>query len=387
MSNTFEITTPLPARGSATALRQQLIEHLERSRPKVGDRFLSDYELTRIARLSRPTVRRALDDLQREGWIERRPGVGTFIGPRAGLVIEQTDGNGKSAGGRSQQRTVRLALLIHMLGDLVHDWYVAGLIAGVDSAAEETGVSIELLGHRDGEVATAVRRLGQSKPDVLAFAAPSLHHAMLIGEGRRLNIPCIGTGTLMATLALPTVVEDGEDGARRAVRLLAEQGHRRIGLISPTFPLPWVFQRRRGFLAGLAEAGLEHDEGMALWLDTPHDSPQAVEQLEHYLARRRPTAIVLSSWVVMQAIWPLVRDRGLVIPRDLSVVSFDQHPSMPMWLGNVKPTTVNMPLAEMGRHLAQMARQLSDGKAIDPLVTLPCPLIAGDSVAPPASKS
>src|ERR1700759_2033613 len=122
MSNGFEITLPLPSRGSATALRQQLLQHLERIKPKVGDRFLSDLELTRIAGLSRPTVRRALDDLQREGWIERRPGIGTFIGPRAGLLVPP---NGHMALAHPSQRTVRLALMVHMLGDLVHDWYVA----------------------------------------------------------------------------------------------------------------------------------------------------------------------------------------------------------------------------------------------------------------------
>src|SRR5439155_16422213 len=99
-------------------------------------------------------------------------------------------------------------------------------------------------------------------------------------------------------------------------------------------------------LAGLAEARIEHDEGMALWVETPHDSPEATNQLEHFLTQRRPTAVVLSSWVIMQAIWPLVRDRGLLVPRDLSIVSFDQHPSMAMWLGNVNPTSINMPLAD-----------------------------------------
>jgi LacI family transcriptional regulator len=384
MSNPFEITTPLPARGSATALRQQLIEHLERSRPRVGDRFLSDFELTQIARLSRPTVRRALDDLQREGWIERRPGVGTFIGPRAGMFLDQPNGHDGKANGGTRQRTVRLALLVHLLGDFVHDWYVAGLIAGIDAAAEETGVSLELLGHRDGEVAAAVRRLGQSKPDVLAFAAPALRHSQLIGEARRLSIPCIGTGTLMASLGLPSIVEDGEDGARRAVKLLVEQGHRRIGLISPTFPLPWIFQRRNGYLAGLNDAGIEHDEGLTLWLET-HDTPDAAQQLQRYLERRKPTAVLLSSWVIMQTIWQLVRDGGLSIPRDLSVVSFDQHQSMESWMGHVKPTTVNMPLLEMGRRLALMARQVADGKLTDPTpLTLPCPLSLGDSVGPPS---
>jgi LacI family transcriptional regulator len=273
-----------------------------------------------------------------------------------------------------------------MLGDFVHDWYVAGLIAGIDSAAEETGVSLEMLGHRDGEVAAAVRRLGRSKPDVLAFAAPALRHSQLIGEARRLNIPCIGTGTLMASLGLPSIVEDGEDGARRAVQLLIEQGHRRIGFLSPTFPLPWIFQRRNGYLAGLKQAGIEHDEGLTLWLET-HDTAEAGAALQAYLDRRKPTAVLLSSWVIMQTVWQLVRDGGLVIPRDLSVISFDQHQSMEIWMGHVKPTTVNMPLLEMGQHLARMARAVADGQAVEPLLTLPCPLVLGDSVGPPFAES
>src|SRR3954471_23125763 len=174
MSTAFELTIPLPARGSATALRQQLLQHLERSRPKVGDRFLSDLELTRIARLSRPTVRRALDDLEREGWIERRPGIGTFIGPRAGLSLPIRH----DSSGSSTRQAVRVALLIHMLGDFGHDWYASGVMAGIDLAAEETGVSLELLGNRDGDVKSVSRRLLQSRPDVLAFCAPPLKHTV-----------------------------------------------------------------------------------------------------------------------------------------------------------------------------------------------------------------
>src|SRR4051812_23528826 len=128
MLKSFEISTPLPARGSAVALRRQLIDHLLRIKPDVGERFLSDHELSRIAGLSRPTVRRALDDLEREGWIERRPGIGTFIGPRAGVTLNfrhDENGNGQT------KRAVRLALMIHMLGDLGHDWYTGGVIAGI----------------------------------------------------------------------------------------------------------------------------------------------------------------------------------------------------------------------------------------------------------------
>ncbi len=373
MLKCFEISAPLPPRGSASALRQQLVEHIIRIRPGVGERFLSDHELSKIAGLSRPTVRRALDDLERDGWIERRPGVGTFIGPRAGLSMPlRFDGEG------SIRRATRLALMIHMIGDLGHDWYASGIIGGVDAAAEETGVSLELLGDRDCDVKTISRRLLQSRPDVLAFAAPPLRHTILMGEAHRLDIPCIGTGTLLGSIGLPTVCEDGHDGIRHAVRHLFDRGHRRIGLMMGQFALPWVFQRYQGFMTGLEDVGLEPDEGMVAWLRLRDDADTA-SQVEHFLDRRQPTALIFGSWVLVPHFAPLVKSGRIVVPRDLSVVTFDQHPGLSNWLG-VKPTCIALPLMEMGRQLARMARALATGQTIDPSTTLPCNLVEGESV-------
>ena len=387
MVKTFEITGPLPPRGSAAALREQLRDHLLRTRPSVGEKFFSDHELARIAQLSRPTVRRALDELERDGWIERRPGIGTFIGPRAAISIHLPhDGrtNGHANSTHRERRTVRLALLMHMIGDFAHDWYVAGLIRGIDGAAEEHGVSLELLGNRDGDVAAVSRRMLQTRPDVLAFAAPALKLTPLLCEARRLEIQCIGTGTLVGNLGFPAVMEDGEDGMRRGVKYLAERGHRRIGLIVPPFALPWTFQRRLGYMEGMTDAGLDADEGMVLWLDH-HDEPEGTRLVKEYLERRQPTAIVLASWTVAAAIAPLVQSGELSIPDDLSVVCFDQHPGVRESLGVPSVTTIDIPLEEMGRRLAYMSRKLAMNETIEQIVKLPCPLVEGASVAPPAA--
>jgi DNA-binding LacI/PurR family transcriptional regulator len=355
-------------------LRRQLTEHLVRSRPTVGERFLSDHELARITRLSRPTVRRALNDLERDGWIERRPGSGTFIGPRAGIAL----GLGHSAD-PPMKRTLRLALMTHLLGDFSHDWYAGGVMRGIDSAAEECGLSLELLGDRDGDIKSISRRLIQSRPDVLAFAAPPLRHVAVMGEARRLDIPCIGTGTLLGSIGVPSVAEDGRAAMSDAVAHLVERGHDRIGLIMGPFNLPWVFQRRQGYVDGLVRCGIEPDEGLVLWLGSKTDAGNT-ELLRRYLDRRRPSALIFGSWAWAHSIAPLTQN-GLVIPRDLSVITFDQPPIVQSWLGNVKPTVISIPLIEMGRRLAMMARALVAGEPVEAETTLACELIEGDSVA------
>lgn len=46
---------------------------------KPGDALPSEFELSEYYGASRLTLRRALDDLSREGWVRRRHGVGTFV--------------------------------------------------------------------------------------------------------------------------------------------------------------------------------------------------------------------------------------------------------------------------------------------------------------------
>ena len=374
MSHSFAVTSPLPARGSADALREQLLQHLLRVRPRVGERFHSDYELSCISRLSRPTVRRAMHDLERGGWIERRPGVGTFIGPRAALEERE-----QSVDGHRRSSTVRVALLVH-LNDLRHDWYTVGVMNAMERAADALDVSVELLCDRCDDLDAALRRLQQNRPDVLALASPSIPQIALVGAARVMNIRCIGTGTALAQFGVPAVSEDNVDAARRAVGHLADHGHRRIGLALDQLSAPSAHERRQGYLAGLAESAIEPDERLVLWLAGQDDESRSAA-MEEYLERHQPTALLLGSSLLAHALGPLVRAGRVRIPGDLSVITFDQAPVVEMLLGGIRPTTMALPLAEMGRRLALLARDLSDGKAVDPLTLLPCELIGEESVA------
>src|SRR5438874_2655921 len=132
MSVPFQLEHPLPSRRSAQSLREQLINYLLRTNPPVGTRFLSDHQLARVAKLSRPTVRRALDEMHREGWIERRQGHGTFVGPRVAMPGAMSGAIRSAVADNATQRMVRIAVVIHLAGDLRHDWYSRSVIEGLD---------------------------------------------------------------------------------------------------------------------------------------------------------------------------------------------------------------------------------------------------------------
>lgn len=65
-------------------LKQQLAERIKRGEWKPGELIPGEHELQAIHRLSRTTVRQALQELEREGFVTRHRGRGTFVAqPRA----------------------------------------------------------------------------------------------------------------------------------------------------------------------------------------------------------------------------------------------------------------------------------------------------------------
>ncbi|MDO5553212.1 MAG: GntR family transcriptional regulator [Planctomycetia bacterium] len=76
----------LPHYGAEQELSCLLRECLREEEFVSGDRFLSDRELIELVGKSRSVVRRSVDRLREEGWLERRPGLGTFVAKTASEI-------------------------------------------------------------------------------------------------------------------------------------------------------------------------------------------------------------------------------------------------------------------------------------------------------------
>ncbi len=69
-------------------LFRTLVKSIEDKSVEVGDRLPTEAELAQQYAVSRTTARRALDELRRMGYVERRPGLGTFVStPRLNATI------------------------------------------------------------------------------------------------------------------------------------------------------------------------------------------------------------------------------------------------------------------------------------------------------------
>ena len=121
---------------------------------------------------------------------------------------------------------------------------------------------------------------------------------------------------------------DDQEGARLATAYLVEQGHRRIGLISAHAWSSNAEPRLEGYKAALAAAGIAFDPALVVAGETTKHAGYSEEAGAEAMAQlmeapNPPTAVFAASDVQAYGAWSYARDRGLVIPRDVSLVGYD----------------------------------------------------------------
>jgi LacI family transcriptional regulator len=99
--------------------------------------------------------------------------------------------------------------------------------------------------------------------------------------------------------------------------------------------------------------------------------------------RNRPTAIISGSDEQAYGVYKAARSRGLSIPRDLSVVGFDDV-ELCQWV-TPQLTTMRQPLEGMATEATRMAIAISRGHGVaNTRVQLASELVVRESTAPPA---
>lgn len=225
------------------------------------------------------------------------------------------------------------------------------------------------------------------------------------------DVPIEGKLAAIVDRGLPFVVVDGprlpgaghvgiddRRGAASAARHLLDLGHTRLGVIAmPIVDDEWEgtadldrqarahYRAARERLVGYREA--VESAGLT-WADVP------VEERSPYgrdagrraaaalLARRpRPTALIAMSDELALGALAAAEDAGLAVPRDLSVVGFDDVPAA----ADAHPalTTVRQPHREKGRRAATLLLRAS---SVDDEHRLPVELIVRASTGPPPSR-
>jgi LacI family transcriptional regulator len=263
--------------------------------------------------------------------------------------------------------------------------YAVHLVEGVQEVARRNGLLVFLVntgGELDVEKA-AVSALVRQRVDGIIYAC-MYHRVVELPPGLGANVVLLDARTERATY--PAVVPDDRGGARAAVTELLEHGHRRIGFINDRHAWAAADLRLAGYRDALRSHGIRFNRRLVLYAEPGLDaSAAAAVQL---FGGAGVTALFCFNDRVAVGACRGLRALGLAVPRDVSVVGFDDqqfvadHADPPL-------TTVALPHYAMGEWAARTLVDGVNGAAQVPATCLmPCELVRRASVgpAPPACR-
>jgi LacI family transcriptional regulator, repressor for deo operon, udp, cdd, tsx, nupC, and nupG len=175
---------------------------------------------------------------------------------------------------------------------------------------------------------------------------------------------------------------DSESGAADAFRHLIDLGHRRIGHLASAFQAPTFDARETARRRVLAEAGIDPDAQPRAMTEITID---AARDAAGPLLDDRPTAVFCDDDIIAAGLYLAARERRLKIPRDLSVIGFDDMDFARV----LEPplTTVALDAELLGETAFELLEVRMDGRRTRRSVVLPAELTVRESTAPPASSA
>ena len=250
------------------------------------------------------------------------------------------------------QRTDAVALVIAESEERVFgEPFFAGVVRGVGIALSEAGLQLVLLlahtAQRHGRLDDYLTR--QHVDGVLLL---SLHDDDELPDRIRAHgLPVVLGGRATEQQSGPYVDADNALGARLAVDHLVHRGRKRIATIAGPGDMVVGRTRHDGYLAGLAAAGLEPDPDLVVHGDFSQASGESGMRV---LLSRRPDldAVFCANDLMAAGALRVLREAGRDVPRDVSVVGFDDAP---LAQSTHPPlTTVHQSPEQMGREMVRL---------------------------------
>ena len=256
----------------------------------------------------------------------------------------------------------------------------ASTMFGIERAAHRAGyftstVSLQSLDRPS--IDTAVTRLvGQGVDGILVIAADTQAVSALRFLSGDVPVVAVEAGP---EDGIPLVAIDQHAGARAATRHLLELGHETVAHVSGPPEWPEAQLRLAGWLDTLGHAGVAVPE--------PHVgdwSPAAGYELGRKLADlAHVTAVFVANDQMALGVLRAMHEAGRRVPRDLSVVGFDDVPESAFFMPPL--TTVRQDFLEMGeRSFRLLLEAIEAGGPVQRRELIQPELVVRQSTAPPA---
>jgi GntR family transcriptional regulator of arabinose operon len=297
-----------------------------------GDRIPTEKELMDRFNVSKITVVNALSRLGNEKIITRVPGRGSFVNkpkpdplhrpiPFPSVRVEERVDPGLRTG------------IIGLIMPSIEDYFAARLVKGIEKSLVDNGYRLVILISSsdlklEKEAIKTLKDMGAE--GILIFPIDEEQYNEEILNMKFTGYPFVLIDRYLPGVETHYIAADGKVGIRLAVDYLWELGHREIAICSDS-PLSTltVQERIEGYMEALKDKGALINPAHMI-TDFRVESLKGAEThpLFRYIRNQMATAYITLNGILGVQIYQMARQAGLDIPRDLSIISFDDPTSI-----------------------------------------------------------
>lgn len=317
-----------------------------------GDRLPTEFDLTKRFQVSRQTVRQAMAQLQKEGYLIQRQGSGTYV----------------TEFGREKKNT-RRTMTIGVLSSYISNYIFPSIIRGIEQELSVSGYSMRLAAteNRVDNEYTLLQRYLDNPVDGLIVEGTKTTlpnpNIALYRELSRQGTPLVFLHASYPELKNEVLVGmDDFEGGRLAVEYLAGKGHVRIAGIFKSDDRQGL-ERYAGFNEGLHQAGLPINDRWVRWFTTEDRDQSEYFKSGAWVSEFLGDATAVVCYNDMTAVWlgRLLEAQGRRVPEDILLVSFDQSSYYEM--SGLRLVSFAHQKEELGRVAAKKMLRLIHGEA------------------------
>ncbi len=268
--------------------------------------------------------------------------------------------------------------------NMLIDPHFTEFLAGLTRTLAESDIDILMTAATPEQQSVTYQRFADSgKVDGFIVSAPKENDSR-IDALLKMGFPFVVHGRCANSERYSYYDIDNFGAFKKASQFLLQLGHHRIALLNGTPDANFAVQRLAGYRKAFADQSKPVAEEF-LVADAMTEEAGYLQLSKMLAQENRPSAVICSSMILAFGAQRAIREAGLEIGSDISVISHDDGlSSLKTENFSVPLTVTRSPIRQAGTELAAMLRDIVAGKTDGPIQRVaPVDLIARQSTAPP----
>ena len=350
-----------------------ILEKIDNQIYQPGEAIPTERKLAEELEISRYTVRKAIKNLVKKGYLYTVQGSGTFVFEDQNQKVKDSD---KFIG-------VSLSFSDRELDSKI--------LSGIEEKLNELDYSMLYMNSKNNykKEAQNIQKMKSSNvAGLIIMPAENEEGNKMISELKEENFPFVLVDRKLKNCETDCVISDNIKGGYEGTEYLIKLGHKKIAFVKKEFSKTSTIKDRiKGYKSAIEDYDLDYDPSLILSYNLEEsDDKNSLTELKKLILENKITAILAKDAEIALKIVKFCKKENIKIPQELSLITFDDSDI----IKHIEPplTSIAQFPREIGKNAAELITKKINQNEKSLIKQFYCPveLIIRDSCAPPSDK-